>query len=299
MDTTQLLYFVRERETIRLRRAAGQPQPWTDDPILRAWSFTNVRREDDRVTRWIAANWREPHADDPDLWFAMVVARFVNWPNTLSEIGYPAPWDPEKFLAVMRSRAERGDQLYGPAYMIRADSKNPGRATAEYQAAEVFKPLWKARGWMSPKRGDTLAKYFGRLKEFHGMGGGFMPAQIVADIKFVKPLLDAPDWTTFAASGPGSRRGLNRVLGRPKDSPWSEESWRSAFARLREVIAPELVEMGLGDLDAQSLQSCLCELDKMERVRLGEGSPRRRFVPSTEPLPAPALGRRDTVCAPA
>ena len=43
----------------------------------------------DRTTRWIADNWRTPHVDDPDVWFAMVIARFVNWPDTLAALGYP------------------------------------------------------------------------------------------------------------------------------------------------------------------------------------------------------------------
>jgi 5-hmdU DNA kinase, helical domain len=54
MDTLALFNFIAERERIRCRRAAGEPPPWTADPILREWSFTNVRREDDRVTRWVA-----------------------------------------------------------------------------------------------------------------------------------------------------------------------------------------------------------------------------------------------------
>jgi hypothetical protein len=125
MDTTALLNFIAERERIRRRRAAGSLAPWTDDPVLRTWSFTNVRREDDRVTRWVATHWREPHCDDPDLWFAMVVAVFVNWPPTLAEIGYPVPWKPDHFRAVMADRTKRFEQLYGPAYRIRADQRHP------------------------------------------------------------------------------------------------------------------------------------------------------------------------------
>jgi hypothetical protein len=35
------------------------------------------------------------------------VARFINWPDTLAEIGYPVPWNlnREHFLAVMAVRA--------------------------------------------------------------------------------------------------------------------------------------------------------------------------------------------------
>ena len=133
--------------------------------------------------------------------------------------------------------------------------------------------------------GETLASYYSRLSEHHGMGGGFMPAQIVADLKYVEPLRSASDWATFAASGPGSRRGLNRVLGRPVDAKWSEGDWRRALGKLHEAIVPELERIGLSDLHAQDLQNCLCETDKYLRVKLGEGKPRRRFRPSSDPLP--------------
>src|SRR5262249_5363671 len=284
MDTSQLIYFIAEREAIRRRRAAGAPAPWTNDPILREWSFTNVRREDDRVTRWVVTHWREPHCDDPDLWFAMVVACFVNWPDTLAKIGYPVPWDPDHFRAVMASLAARGDQLYGNAYMIRADNKNPGRPTAEYQIAKVFNPLWQARERLRPTLGLTLERYYQRLSQFHGMGGGFMPAQVIAYLKCVEPLKAAAgDWMGCVVSGPGSRRGLNRVRGFAVDAKWPESVWRAAFDQLRTTIAPDLAKIGLGDLHAQDLQNCLCEFDKYERVRLGEGKPRRYFQPT---LPA-------------
>ena len=141
MNTTQLLYWIGEREAIRVHRANGQPPPWTDDPILREWSFCNIRREDDRVTKWIADRWRAPHADDPDLWFAMCVARFVNWPDALAEFGYPVPWDQERFLAVINGRKARSEVCFGPAYNI----SNGGSTTpkAEHLAQKVFAPLWR------------------------------------------------------------------------------------------------------------------------------------------------------------
>src|SRR6516162_4469256 len=112
IDTTRLLYWIEEREAIRLRRAVGQSRPWTNDPILDAWSFCNVRREHDYVTTWIREHWREPHADDPDLFFAMAVARLVNWPDSLAAIGYPVPWDREHFIAVLQARRAASETVW-------------------------------------------------------------------------------------------------------------------------------------------------------------------------------------------
>src|SRR6266851_4462047 len=237
-NTPKLLYWIVEREAIRCRRAEGAPAPWTDDPILREASFCNVHREDDRVTRWIATNWREPNADNPDLWFAMCAARLVNWPDTLALIGFPVPWQPENFLGVMAARKAGGEKCYHMAYRIRADSKS-GRDTPSYQVADVFNPLWKARERLRPRPGETLAAWHARLRKFHGFGGdGFMAGQVVADLKYVAPLRHAPDWWTFAAIGPGSQRGLNRILGRAVDAKWNEHRWHAELRRLHEAIAP-------------------------------------------------------------
>ena len=133
---------------------------------------------------------------------------------------------------------------------------------------KVFAPLWGplTRKRLRPRDDDSLQSFYGRLKEMDGLGS-FMAAQIVADMKYVAPLLNARDWMTFVAPGPGSKRGLNRVLGRPVDAPWrDDDTWRAAFRHLRERIKPELEPIGLGDLHAQDLQNCLCEVDKYERA---------------------------------
>lgn len=271
-----LVAWIVEREAVRRRREAGKRKPWSSDKIFQQWSFCNVERERDKVTVWIRENWREPHSDDPDLFFAMVVARFVNEPDGLAQIGWPVPWDPEHFLAVMADRKARGAKCYREdAYMLRADARL-SRPKPEYQVADIFNPVWRARKDLRPRTGETLASFHKRLGARHGFGGGFMTAQIVADLKYVEPLRSAADWMTFAASGPGSRPGLNRLLGRDKDAPWNEAAWRREFDRLREAIQPDLADIGLGDLHAQDLQSCLCEYAKFEHIREG-GKGKRRF----------------------
>ena len=49
--------WIKERHNIYLSRAAGSPPPWTSDPILSKYKFTNPFRENDRVTVWMRKHW--------------------------------------------------------------------------------------------------------------------------------------------------------------------------------------------------------------------------------------------------
>jgi hypothetical protein len=112
-NVKRFVIFILARYLTSIARRDGKPQPWSRDPILQKYKFCNVFREDDRVTRWIAANWREPHEGDRDLWFALVVARrCINLPVTLADIPYPVPWDPEHFLRVLERRRKGRKQVF-------------------------------------------------------------------------------------------------------------------------------------------------------------------------------------------
>jgi alpha-glutamyl/putrescinyl thymine pyrophosphorylase clade 1 len=270
-----LLYWIEERERIRVRKEARAPEPYTDDEILRTGRFCNVRREDDRTTKWIAEHWRTPHVEDPDLVLAMVLARLVNKIETLEKIGYPLPWNPERFLSAMANIERSGGKPYGAAYTITASSEK-GVPKPVFQGAKIFGPLWEARAFVRPRPGDTLERFSARLSDFKYLGT-FYRGQIIADLKYVEPLRSAPDWMTFAEPGPGSKPGLNLVLGRPADAPWTDNEWRGELRWLRDEIAPDLERIGLGDLHMQDLQNCCCEIFKFLRARSGERPMRRKY----------------------
>ena len=136
---------------------------------------------------------------------------------------------------------------------------------------------------------------FERLQQFPYLNKGFLTAQIVRDLKQVEPLRSAPDWNTFVRSGPGSQRGVNRVVGAGIDRERPEAEWRSLF---REVVAravPRVAEHGIS-LDAQSWQNVLCETDKFLRYRSGDLSGARLYAPAGKTRPARA--RKPTSPAP-
>lgn len=281
MNLDGIVAFILAREDIRIRKERGDPWPWSDDKILNAFRFCNVRRNDDAQTRLIHSNWLKPHADDPDLWFAMTVARLVNWWPSLADVGYPVPWDTGRFQRAMAKRKAAGQKVFTGAYMVRADAVLTG-SKADYLALYVLDPLWQAREKVRPRSGDTLQKFHSRLMEYRDMGS-FMAAQIVADVKYANPshLARASDWMDWAAAGPGSLRGLNRVAERPKDHPYRKWGWQAEFAPFLKALRAKLAAAGFSPpLTGQDAQNCLCEWDKYERVRLGEGFPRAIYRPT-------------------
>lgn len=274
MRTEELCSFIEKRHAIYEARQEGRPKPWTDDEILQNWRFCNVYRELDTVTRWIADEWRTPNHDDPDLWFAMAVARWVNWPDTLNEIGYPVPWDPQHFIERIYSRRDRGLKIWTGAYMI--GTQGNAKDKPLFIAENVLQPLWDNRKKLRPKPGTTLEEFARPIINTKNQGT-FMVGQIVADAKYADHnLLKAPDWWTWAVSGPGSRRGLNRVMDRELSKTWPGTSFLDQLTILRDEVNDNLVPW-MPELHAQDLQNCLCEFDKYERTRLGEGRPRSGY----------------------
>src|ERR1044072_865418 len=86
---SSLIFWARERENIRKKKAAGLPPPWTENPILQTYRFCNVRRRDDRVSQWLIGNVLNFCEDFDDKmvfikWSAL--CRWVNWPPTLGAI---------------------------------------------------------------------------------------------------------------------------------------------------------------------------------------------------------------------
>lgn len=277
----------------------------TDDPILHQYRFCNVRREDDRVTVWIRENIREPFADHAHLWFMLAIARYINWPPALQDLikgdsgAENIVWDswphregftPPTMTHVLEARKARGVKCETGAYMIRAESdKNApwySWSKQRYVCEIVLGHLWDHRDlWQGiidgGSRQPTLQEVWERFQESRWTGWGpFMAYQVVVDLRWTCYLRDAPDIQTWAALGPGSRRGLNRLHGRDTDYPLKQDQGLGEMIELRELLkTPSALAPWVPLPDLSDVQNALCETDKYMRVKAGEGRPRAKYVP--------------------
>lgn len=253
------------------------PKPWSDDPVFQTTYFCNVHREDDKVTRWIR-NYYSPFVDHPNFLYNIILARFINWPDTLEEIGFKELHAPLEILTSIRNRQDAGFKIWGSAYIV--STNGAAMPKPQYVVDHVLGALAGTvygAGPGHPLYGvpPTLAACHGALVRFNGLGS-FMAAQVVADLKNTRghPLEDAKDWYDWCAPGPGSLRGIQWALGR-KVSP-------SAFLEeahaLREKVMPTLHPLVLErGLCMQDFQNCLCEFDKYMRVKTGTGFSKRNY----------------------
>lgn len=277
-----LKYWVTEREEIRKRRLAGMPRPWTEDAILDKYRFCCVRREDDRVTRWVNDNVRVPYADHPNLWLMLCICRQINWPDTLAELidrdAWPSVVDgfsPAFMGVVLNERKRRGDKVYTGAYVVSAPAA-PRSSKQTYIAERVIGSLWKRSqrpdDW---RQAGTMQSVHAWLMDSPGWGN-FMAYQAVVDMRFCPNLLgDATDRATWAAAGPGTIRGLNRLHGRRVTA---EVSQYTALDEIREIYRWLPEETGV-DMDLSDVPNVMCETDKYLRAKNGEGKPRTLYVP--------------------
>jgi hypothetical protein len=286
LHAAPLWNWISERHSIYLRKSSGAPPPWTRDQILQRYRFCNVFRELDKVTSWLQRNWREPYAENENLWIAMCLARQVNWPETLQEVGFPERgYDAKSVRRALEARQRRGEKVYTSAYMISAPA-GPcfGMNKPQYTAEVVVGALWRERdsfhALFGGARQPTLQEVHSWLKQFRGWGN-FMAYEVVTDLRHTRYLSNAPDINTWAVAGPGAIRGLHRLHGRPYKKGISQEQ---ACEEMRELL--ELSKTSLPPfvpaLELRDIEHSLCETDKWLRVSAGQGRLRSKYAAAGE-----------------
>ena len=268
----QLLHHAEERQRIYLKREAGEPWPWTSDPIFQQFRFCNTYRQNDRVTKWWTEHWAKPYADHDNLWFAAAMLRQINWPDTLEEIGFPQPWDPRHALKIMNHRREQKQKVTTSAYLV-CGGIPAGRPLNEHLVKYNLDPLWKAVSkcesvlpWETGLYNVTLQQTWKWLMTFHGFGA-FIAYEVVTDLRHTRYLCNAPDIMTWANPGPGAKRGLNRLYEREVNATVPKDQLLEELLRVNDWIAQNRMTDLLPTWEPRDTEHLACEVDKAQRAR--------------------------------
>lgn len=286
-----LLYFVWEREAIRLRKLENLPNPWTQDPILHKYKFTNIHRKDDRVTDWIVNNIICPNEGREDIWFILLITRLINWPPTLRRLiddnilFAPAQsFECASFSESIETLRAEGGKVYSGAYMVYPTKMDIGGVKSLALARHIIEPTLKVYGEIThaifdSSREASIERFVDVLSQCFGIST-FMAGQVAADMTYVNaPLADACDIYSYAPIGPGSSRGLNYLYDRVPNAGWTQGDFNKALVQIFNSIYENL---GIPTLTLHDCQNIMCEYSKYCRTVLGEGKPKTKYQPEKE-----------------
>lgn len=292
--------FMRKRETIRLRRLAGLPRDqWTDDPILQQYRFTNVKREHDRTTQRLLAEFYPPSnafVDPIELIVNCTIARFFGLFETAKEIGYQASFGHQSLdhhiRAVVADRQVRRQKIFTSAYIVPNCGDSDPKSEVVIRIVDEVDSWARDQGHPFLTRKDASWRLLIQSLCSHVRGmGSFMAKEVVLDWILVLRW-EPPDWHDWTPIGPGARRGAARVAGDGSlIAPLSEPSALEVARRLLPSSELYWYDRSLWPADCQDepvaicltdIQFQLCEFDKYLRAVSGTGRPKSRFVPFSE-----------------
>ena len=289
--------FVEEREQIRLRKEADLPYPWTEDKILQDFKFTNVHRHHDRTSRELRERFYNDHynGDKKSILMNAAFFRYFGTYEFASVVGWTDyddmnddHWEEVKWEAA--DRLANKERVFTGAYVI----TNQGISAPKQEVVVDYflKALHKAAPKLIAiaKETDSWEDVATEMRTIQGFGGsGFMTKEILLDTTYTgfwTDTLNDPkdgnfsfpiDWWDWTPIGPGARRGAARVAGDEDAKPLKEQAAFDAIMELYTMQGQFINASVVGELCPHDIQFQLCEFDKYERVRLGQGRPRSRY----------------------
>jgi len=269
--------FILARHSIYLKRLRGEPQPWTDNPILRQFKFTNAFRACDRVSQYLIKEviYNPAFPQERDEWvFRILLFKLFNsipaWEVLVKEFQVPSwkEFDREAYGRVLGDAWDKGKgvDIWNAAYVQNQKYRIDLPMKHERYLALVKEMMDDGL----PIRIADASTYEGAFRVLQGYPlhtKNFLPMQHLTDINY-SPVInfDENDWIV---PGPGCLRGIQKCFGL---SPSTEQA-QEIIGNLVDIQTDAFDRIELGQvtlfgrkLHAIDIQNCFCEFDKYARV---------------------------------
>ncbi|HEX8578253.1 MAG TPA: nucleotide kinase domain-containing protein [Allosphingosinicella sp.] len=264
--------FAAKRHAIYERRLADPQGPWTDDPILAAYRFTNTYRAADRVSQYLIRDiqYRPDRSQAPaELFFRTLLFKIFNkietWESIERQLG-PVSWqsiDLPAVVALLDSAMARGARIYSAAYIMPAPQLGHARKHANHLAllARMMDDGLPAR----LERARSLGEVYELLSPYPGLGP-FLTFQYAIDLNYSN-LLDFSE-ADFVVAGPGALDGIAKCFEDTGGRSAREVIEYMADMQDREFAARGIDFKGLFGRKLQLIdcQNIFCEISKYARV---------------------------------
>lgn len=190
-----------ERQRIYIKKEAGEPKPWTDNRIFQDYFFTNVFRDQDKVSKWIIDNVCKKTFSSLDYKHRLLIlTRYIGRIETLKDLNLASFYSLKSSLL---QRESNGEKIIHGAYITNSCSRPPMQYI--FDTIEQMEKV----GFENSYKNNSIQKSTEWFKQFPGIAG-FMGYEYATDLTYCKEFLsNAEDKFTWANLGPGCNRGIN------------------------------------------------------------------------------------------
>lgn len=221
------MHFVEERMNIFWKRLEGQQQPYTDDPILREYKFTNVYRVLDRASQYLLSNVINNGKEytKEEMFWRILIYKHFNLPSTwellINEFGdIDSSVDLFDIADFLDKKIDEGVAIYSNAYMLTAAflSGNKGEychlKENKWKKYRYYFYIFKKELIEKDKISDILnsksfTEMFNKMSSVTSFGD-FITYQYCQDLNYTD-FFDFDD-NEFCSAGVGTIRGIKRCF---------------------------------------------------------------------------------------
>lgn len=262
-------FFAAERQRVYHRRLSGFPGPWTDDPVISSYRFTNAYRAADRVSQELIRVVYTGSQRPEDIVFRTLLFRLFNKPSTwnalegeFGQISW-ATFDVDSYARVLDRLLETGVRIYSAAYIIPPPPFGAVRKHKNHLL--LIQHMMQAGVVDAIETAANLRAVFDAISSYPSLGP-FLAYQLAIDVNY--STLVNFDEDDFVVPGPGARSGIAKCF------PGADLGMSTDL--IRWMVDHQEEQFELFDLDFQDLfgrrltlidcQNLFCETDKYARV---------------------------------
>jgi hypothetical protein len=286
-------HFAAERQRVYHARLAGKPGPWTTDPVISRYRFTNAYRAADRVSQDLIRVVYEGPQTPEDIALRVLLFRFFNKPSTWQALEtsfgqiQASTFDVDTYDQVLDAMLARGERVYSAAYIVppppfgaRRKHRNHLLLIEHMIRSDIASRLTSA---------PSLRAVYELITSYPSLGP-FLSYQLAIDFNY-STLTDF-DENDFVVPGPGARSGVAKCfpdldgLSMEDAIRWMTDTQGEQLEQAGEDFE-NLFGRALKLIDCQNL---FCETDKYARVMhpgiAGVGKRSRikqQFAPQSRP----------------
>lgn len=282
-DFAYYLYWIAERQNIFWRRFYGEGAPYTDDPILQQYKFTNVYRVLDRASQYLLQHviYNGNTYSNEDMFWRILLFKHYNSPATweylITTIGdITLETDIDDIAECLTERRQQGIPIYSNAYMLTASFMRNPRILSRWGMHQVeekhvaYLQLFKVTILNTNYYADiikarTFKQAYNMLSRIPTIAD-FLSYQYVQDLNY-STIYDFDD-NEFCAAGFGTIRGIARTFninGTPQYDVIIKWVYNH-FTDLCNDYGIDFNSLPGRRPQVPDLSNCFCETDKYMRV---------------------------------